>query len=322
MCSALHAVLDQDLDRAEEALIRAVRKDAGGIESYLALARLYRMRGEIGRAIRVHQNLLLREDLNPAQRSTALADLGTDFRQGGFSDRAIACFEDVLVDDKRNLNALQALVQLYAQSGQFALAIEHSRRLAKSEMRDGSSREARLYVEMARSQLAAGENSDARRSTKKALRCEKGCVAAWNLLGDLEAERGRSKAALSAWSEVSKLDRASGALVYPKLDATYAALGRTGDFEAFVRQLLEDQPDDVSARQALARLLSARGDVDAGVSELTRVLAADADDLDSRAALGRILLSDGRMGDAAREYGSMLDALSRRGLLAGEEKPE
>ena len=69
---------------AEDALVRAVRIDADGIESYLALARLYRMQGEIGRAIRVHQNLLLREDLRKEQRLTALADLGADFRQGGF----------------------------------------------------------------------------------------------------------------------------------------------------------------------------------------------------------------------------------------------
>jgi lipopolysaccharide biosynthesis regulator YciM len=93
MCSALLSVFDQDLDRAEEALVRAVRSDVDGIESYLALARLYRMRGEIGRAIRVHQNLLLRDDLSREQRLRALADLGADFRQGGFEDRAIACYE-------------------------------------------------------------------------------------------------------------------------------------------------------------------------------------------------------------------------------------
>ena len=117
VCSALLSVLDQNLDGAEEALTRAIRSNADGIESYLALARLYRMRGEIGRAIRVHQNLLLREDLRKEQRLMALAGLGADFRQGGFEDRAIACYEDVLLDDKRDLKSLRALVQLYAQDG-------------------------------------------------------------------------------------------------------------------------------------------------------------------------------------------------------------
>ena len=322
ICSALLSVLDQNLDGAEEALTRAVRSDADGIESYLALARLYRVRGEIGRAIRVHQNLLLRDDLRKEQRLVTLADLGEDFRQGGFEDRAIACHEDVLLDDKRNLKSLRALVQLYAQSGRYSQAVEYSRRLTRLEGGDRGDEEARLYAEMAKAQYAEGNHDDARRTTKKALRCNQRCVAAWVLLGDLEAERGRAKAALAAWSEVPRLDRASGPLVYAKLEATYAALGRIRDFEAFVRGLLEEEPEDANARRALATLLSARGDIDAGISELNRLLGVDSDDLETRAALGRIVLSDGRLGEAAREYGLMIDALGRRALIDAEEKPE
>jgi len=322
MSSALLSVLDQNLDRAEEALVRAVRSDADGIESYLALARLYRTRGEIGRAIRVHQNLLLREDLSKEQRLTALADLGADFRQGGFEDRAIACYEDVILGDKRDLKSLRALVQLNAKTGRYSQAIECSRRLARLEGGGRDEDEARLYAEMARAQYSEGENDEARRSTKKALRCDKRCVAAWVLLGDLEAERGRVKAALAAWLEVPRLDRASGPLVYAKLEATYAALGRSSDFEAFVRDLLEKQPEDVNARRALATLLSARGDIDVSISELNRQLGVDSDDLETRAALGRILLSEARVSEAAHEYGLMIAALGRRGLLGSEEKPD
>jgi lipopolysaccharide biosynthesis regulator YciM len=322
VCSALLAVFDQNLDRAEEALVRAVRSDADGIESYLALARLYCIRGEIGRAIRVHQNLLLREDLHKEQRLTALADLGADFRQGGFEDRAIACYEDVILDDKRDLKSLRALVQLYAQTGRYSRAIEYSRRLTRLEGSERGDDEARLYAEMAKAQYAEGHHDDARRSTKKALRCAKRCVAAWVLLGDLEAERSRAKAALAAWSEVPRLDRASGPLVYAKLEATYAALGRARDFETFVRGLLEEQPEDSNARRALASVLSARGDIDASISELNLLLGVDSDDLETRAVLGQILLSEGRVSEAAREYGLMIAALSRRGLLGGEEKPD
>jgi cytochrome c-type biogenesis protein CcmH/NrfG len=55
---------------------------------------------------------------------------------------------------------------------------------------------------------------------------------------------------------------------------------------------------------------------------LNQILAGDSDDLETRAALGRVLLSDGRVGDAAREYASMLDALGRRGWIEGEEKSQ
>jgi len=147
-------------------------------------------------------------------------------------------------------------------------------------------------------------------------------VAAWVLLGELEAERDRPKAALAAWSEVPQLDRASGPLVYTKLEATYAALERIRDFEGFVRGLVEKEPDDVYARRALASLLAARGDVDASIAELNRVLAADPDDLETRAALGQVLVADGRAGAAAREYTAMIETLKRRGLLGEQEKPQ
>jgi len=322
MCSALLCVLDQDLDRAEEILARSVRDDAEGIESYLALARLYRARGEIGRAIRVHQNLLLREDLRKELRSMALAELAADFRKGGFNERAIAAYEDVILADKRDRNALRALVELYAKTGRHARAIEHLRRLSRLERRPRGEEEARLTVEMARAQSAEGAHDEARRSIQKALRCDKRCVAAWVLLGELEAERDRPKAALAAWSEVPQLDRASGPLVYTKLEATYAALERIRDFEGFVRGLVEKEPDDVYARRALASLLAARGDVDASIAELNRVLAADPDDLETRAALGQVLVADGRAGAAAREYTAMIETLKRRGLLGEQEKPQ
>jgi lipopolysaccharide biosynthesis regulator YciM len=320
--SALLCVLDRDLDGAEEALMRAVRSDADGVASHLALARLYRTRGEIGRAIRVHQNLMLREDLPNEQRLTLLADLGSDFRQGGFIQRAIACYEDAIAIDKRNPKALEALVQLYAESGQPLRAIECLRKLAKLERSDRRAEEALLYVETAKAEHAEGHHDEARRAAKKALRCSKGCAAAWVFLGDLEAERGHPKAALAAWLEAPLVDAASGTLVYAKLEATYAALGRAREFETYLRDLLARQPDDSSARRALAAALSARGEIDAGVAELKTLLARDPEDLETRAALGRLLLADNRVRDAASEYAVMIDALDRRGLFGRGKKAE
>jgi lipopolysaccharide biosynthesis regulator YciM len=320
--SALHAVLDRDLDLAEEQLVRAVGMDADGVDSYLALARLYRTRGEIGRAIRVHQNLLLRDDLSSEQRRMVLSDLGADFCQGGFTRQAVASYEAVIVEDKRHLKSLRALVPLLAKVRDYSRAIELSGRLAKLERTDRSAAEARLYVEMAKAAYAEGEHDQARRTTKKALRRNRSCVEAWVLLGSLEAERGRPKAALAAWAEVPRLDRGSGPLVYSQLEATYAALGRTREFETYVRGILERHPEDVGARRALARLLGARGEIDAAISELRRLIGCDGDDLGARAALGRMLVSENRTGDAMREHRDLIDVLERRGFLGDEDKPE
>jgi lipopolysaccharide biosynthesis regulator YciM len=310
--AALLAVLDRDYDEAERLLVAAVRLDSEAAEPYLALARLFRMRGEIGRAIRIHQNLLLRLDPRSPQGLTALADLAVDFREGGFLRRAIASYEELFAHDPRHVGALRALVKLRAEARDFDRAIELARRLAKLEGKDVGRAEATLRVQMAEAAQAEGRSDDARRAVKQALRRDKRCVRAWILLGTLEAERGRAKAALAAWKRVPELDRNGGPLVYPQLEATFAALGRPRDFEKFLGQLIEERPDDAEARIALARHVASRGEVDEAVAELRRVLDRDPDDVDARSTLGRLLISEHRDPEATREYAELLDVLERR----------
>jgi len=320
--SALLATLDRDIDRAEALLSRAVRSDSGDVDAFMALARLFRMRGEIGRAIRIHQNLLLRTDLPPERRVRVVADLAADFQQGGFIQRAIASYEETLGRDPKHVPAMQALVRLYTEARDFERAIAMARRLGRARHERSHIAEAGLYVDMADAARAEGRNADARKAAKRALRRDRDLVRGWILLGELEAERGHARAALSAWARVPKIDRRSGPLVYPQLEATHAALGHPRDFEKFLRELLAEQSDDGGARLALASALSARGEADGALAELRIVLEKNGDDLSALAAIGRTLLTEGRDAEASRLLADLLDALERRGLLHATEKLE
>jgi len=316
--AALLAVLDRDLDAAESLLSRAVKLDSQAVEPYAALARLYRVRGEVGRAIRMHQNLLLRRDLSPGEQTAVLADLAADFQQGGFLRRAIASYEELLGRDPGNRAALRALPRLLAQARSYPRAIRMARRQARIEGRDASAQEAELWVETAEAAQAEGRSEVARRAVRRALRRDRRSVRAWILRGALEAERNRPKAALAAWSRVPAIDRRAAARVYPSIEATFAALDRSRDYEVFLRRLLEQDPEDREARLALARSLAARGDADAAASELRGLLDADADDVEVRATLGRLLLAEGR--ETGPELAALIDALERRGLFGPREK--
>ena len=317
--SALLAVLDRDLDRAESLLTAAVRLASDDVLPYLALARLFRMRGEIGRAIHIHQNLLLRLAADSPLGILAMADLGADFEQGGFLRRAIASYEQALAHAPRHRDALRALVRLLADAREFPRAIELARRLARLEDRDGAAAEAELRVALAEATRAEGRSADARKEVKRAVRLDPRCVRAWIVLGELEAELGRAKAALAAWRRVPELDCRAGPLVYPQLEATYAALGRTREFEVCLRGLLESRPDDRCARLALARSLAARGDAEPALAELEQVLQLDPEDLEARATLGRILLAERRDAEVAKAHAELIAALERQGLLRARE---
>jgi lipopolysaccharide biosynthesis regulator YciM len=307
---ALLAVLDQDFDSAERAIANAARVDSDAIDAYLALARLYRVRGELGRSIRIHQNLLLRPDLSRDERSSALFELARDFHAGGFSARAIACYEEVLSQDKKNSAALAGLSELLADAGDFRRALQMRRRLAKLVADpNADAAEAALLLRMARAEHEEGRSDSARKLLKKAAKRDPQCAEAFALLGEIEAERGKSKAALAAWSAAATLGGPVADSVHPKLEATFAALGRAQDYEGFLRELLESQPEEAAARLALSRTLAARGETDSAISELRALLDRQPNSVDARTALGRLLIAEHREPDALKEFSELLGVL-------------
>jgi len=309
---ALYALLDQDLDRAQELLARAAQIAPDEIDAYLMLGRLYRQRGEVGRAIRIHQNLMLRPELDDGLRTGVLRELACDFRAGGFLRRAIAAFEEVLSREPRDERSLRELARLLADTRDHERAIEIERRLAKREGRDASLRESELQLEIARAAEAEGRSGDARKALKRATRRDPRNVDAWILSGRLEAEEQHTRRALAAWRRVPEIDRRAGPRVYPQLAATFAAAGKPREYESYLAQLLAAEAEDPLARLALANSLAARGETDRALEEIWRVLAQNPVDLDAHLALGRVLIAAGRDGEALKSYAELLGVLERQ----------
>lgn len=317
---ALLAVLAANYDEAERLISEAVQADSEDVEPYRALARLYLLRGEVGRAIRIHQNLLLRRDLPPGQRNAVLAELAEDFRQGGFLKRALASYQELVEHEPRNAAALRALAELLSETGEHAQALAVARRLARVEGRDPAG-ESRLQLRLARAEHAEGRHDVARRAVKRALRRDPDNADARLLLGELEAERGRSKAALAAWRELARRGGVRAVEVHPKLEASFAAVDRARDYETFLRGLLEERPDDAVARMALSRTLASRGETDSAILELRRAIDTHPRELPPRLALGRLLLDSGRDADALKAYDELLAWLEAPGRsVAWEEE--
>jgi lipopolysaccharide biosynthesis regulator YciM len=309
---ALVAVLDHDLARAEGLLTAVVQHDSSELDVYLALARLFRERGEVGRAIHVHQNLLLRRDTEPSARFEALVGLADDFRSGGFLRRAIAAYEEVLAERPDHPGALRALARLLVGAREPRRAIPLARRLARLERREPGVAEAVLWAECAEIERAQGRGEAARKALRRALRRDGRCARAWLALGEVESELGRPRKALAAWRRAIAIDRRCGPRAYPRAAAAAATLGRAGEHERWLRTLVDEQPDDLEARLALARVLAARGAADEAEAELRGALERDPDALACHLALGRLLLAEGRAEAAAKAHEELLGVLERR----------
>ena len=92
----LDLVVANQIDQAIDELSRAAWLDEDALEIHLVLGNLYREKGQVGRAINIHQGLLQRQHLKTLEHAYILLCLGLDFRRGGFVDRAHEAFKEVL----------------------------------------------------------------------------------------------------------------------------------------------------------------------------------------------------------------------------------
>lgn len=298
--AALQGFADGDLAGAEAALAGIVREDSDDAQAYLALARTYRARGEVGRALRIHQNLALRRDLPRELDLRVRLGLAGDLRAGGYRERAIAAYREVLAHDPRNGEALAALVALCEEAGDPAAALGAVRKARGWLGRGDAALETRLVIAQARAAHEAGRSREARGLARRAAKLAPHDPAPRVLLGDLEAERGRGGAALAAWSAAVGLAGAGDDALWERIRSAHAAKGGRGSDagEAFVRTHLAAHPDDRAAARALARVLAGRGAVDEALRVLREALARAPGDARTRAQLGRLLRDERRDAEA------------------------
>lgn len=318
---SLRAAIASDWPTAETWLERIVEADSADLDTYFALARLYREQGAIGRAIRMHQNLLLRSGLDRKQRAEALFELAGDFEAGGFAERAVASYEELLDTEPRHPEALRRVVVLLHDLREYSRGLALVKSLRRFDREAADLAEEALLLSQAQTQHEVGEHDAARATLKRCLKRYKRCGPAWALLGDLEVERGKDSRALDAWKRGIQADAGVSAALYPKLDAAFAAAGKPAEFEKFVRGVLKTRPEDPDAHVALARARVARGETREAIDELSRAIELAPEAASLRIELGRLLLTAGQESEALKAYSSLLDTLEQHsGLLTNIAK--
>ncbi len=267
----LDLVVANQIDRAIDELSRAARLDESALEIHLVLGNLFREKGQVGRAINIHQGLLQRQKLKPLEHAYILLCLGLDFRRGGFVDRAHEAFKEVLRLDPKNRHALAQLEKLHEEQHQWAEAYEIRRQLAEIDAGPLKARddvvlaflENKLGDEAARN----GDRTEAARRYAAAVERDRATAPAYLSLGDVKLQEGDLAGAVAAWEELIEGSPDRAHLAFDRLEAAYAALGSPNRFLELCRRLVAANPQDWRARLALARHRGQAGDP-AGALEL------------------------------------------------------
>lgn len=256
----LNFLVANQLDHAIEELSQAARVDEEAAEIHMILGNLYREKGQVGRAIQIHQQILQRPRLSRLEHTYALLCLGLDFKRGGFVDRAHEAFGEVLRLDPSNEHALLQLQKLYEDQHQWSDAYRVRQELVRDS--DADSTRARhdliqafLENELGMQALAREDRGDARRRFEAALELSDRCVPALVNLGDVRRADGDLPGAMAVWERLVALLPARAHLVADRLSDAYIEAGRPDAFEHLFRRLTIDHPQDWRARIALARHL-------------------------------------------------------------------
>ena len=202
----LNFLLNEQPDKAIEIFIQVLEVNSETVETHLALGTLFRRRGEVERAIRIHQNLIARPTLDKEQRTYALLELGQDYFKAGLYDRAENLFLELAEVRAHSEQALRLLLHIYQQEREWEKAIQTSRKLARVTGKSMDDVVAHYYCELAEQAHAKGNTATARDHLREALAADTKCVRASLMLGDIEAEQGRHREAIKAWRKIEDQD--------------------------------------------------------------------------------------------------------------------
>jgi lipopolysaccharide biosynthesis regulator YciM len=237
----LNYLLNEQPDKAVDVFIKLLEVDSETVETHLALGSLFRRRGEVDRAIRIHQNLIARPQLSFLQRKEALMALGQDYMSAGVFDRAERIFLEVLeLGGARELSSLQGLLAIYQQEKAWEKAIDVVKKIEVSTGQNMKAQAAHYYCEMGQNAIKLDEMDKAYSLIKQALSIDKQSVRASIMLASLEIKNARYKQAIRVLEQVLEQDHEFLMELIGPLLTCHRELDTMDECVDYLEQTLED----------------------------------------------------------------------------------
>jgi lipopolysaccharide biosynthesis regulator YciM len=255
----LNFLLNEQPDKAIDVFVNMLQIDNDTVETHLALGNLFRRRGEVDRAIRIHQNLIARPTLNKQQRALALFELGQDYMRAGLLDRSESLFVELLELGEHRAEAMEKLLDIYTQEKEWEKAIDVAHRLEHLSGHRMNVSIAQFYCELGDDLFAKAEYRLALKMCKRALGVDRQCVRASLLQAAIERLEGHCKAAITTLKQVEKQDAHYLPEVVEPLLACYQSLGKLDEAERYLAYLASEF-DGITPLLGLVDVLWQRGD--------------------------------------------------------------
>ncbi len=265
----LNYLLNEQPDKAIELFLQLAEADKDTIETQFSLGYLFRRRGEVDRAIRLHQSLISRPGLSEEQKKYAALELGEDYMRAGLLDRAETLFTDLVQMDVSVPQALRHLISIYQAERDWDKAIGHARSFQDATGEPMGALIAQFHCELAEQARLQGEHDTARARIADAYAADPYSTRAGILEGQIELAANNDAAAIRAFERVARQDVDYLPEVIKPLLGAYQRGQDTSRARAFLAEMIEHYPGFAPV-QALSRILHDEEGVDVARRFLSR----------------------------------------------------
>jgi lipopolysaccharide biosynthesis regulator YciM len=259
----------------------------------------------------VHQSLLQRARLSHLEHAYVLLCLGLDYKHGGFVDRALEAFNEVLRLDPKNEYALVNLQKLHEEQHQWREAYDTRQRLARlaSVEAQPQSQAILAFLENAIGVEALRHKDlpEAARRFRAAIDLDARALPAYLNLGDLHVAEGNEKDAAAVWEKLVQVAPDRAYLAFDRLEAQARRAGTPERFTKLCRRLIQENQQDWRARLALSRHLADTGHAQEALDLLFAALVQNPHALRIHQAIWRTLAALGHPSSLVTRYSDLTE---------------
>lgn len=238
----LNFLLNEETDKAVDIFIKMLEVDSDTVETHLAVGKLFRRRGEVDRAIRIHQNLIARPQLERIYREQSLFELGQDYLSAGMLDRAERIFLELVNAKSHSAQALRTLIDIYQQEKDWENAVETAAKYEIVTRQNMKPVIAHYYCELGEAAFVKKQYDSAVLHLEKATSADRSCVRASLLMAKVYMELGEYKTALRYLKKIKDQNPDYLSEAIDLLASCYEKLDQGEVLVIYLKKLVEEYP--------------------------------------------------------------------------------
>lgn len=257
---ALNAIVRGDSKTALKFLREVVKHDTNHIDAYLQMGEILRGEGNPHQAIKIHQSLTVRPNLDNHLKIDIHRSLALDYLSVNNLIKSKQEAEQVLKLEKRNSWALDFLLEIAERERDWIKAAKLAKEIQKITLQKNSGKLAQFQVYEGLDKSSKNDRDGAKRCFEKALEIDSNYGQAHRRLGDYYAEDRDLFNAINHWEQCALLDPGNAGNIFSKIETALYDLGRYSEVEKFYKRMLDKNPNNIDALAHMANVLEEKGE--------------------------------------------------------------